>query len=257
MPGGRKRDRARRRSAGPAASARHAARARCPAARRAASRSAARLLSSPDILLLDEPLAALDAARRSEILPYLERLRDETKLPMLYVSHAVDEVARLADEIVVLRNGNSRRARLRLRSADTHRRSATGIHPMGAVLDARIESHRVADGSERAVIRWWHADRFADRAAPSGSTRARARPRGGHHARARGAARHQRQQRAARDCVGHPRVGDRPACGGAACLRYCAAGRTDHARIRGTACAWGPACRCSPSSKALSSILSN
>jgi molybdate transport system ATP-binding protein len=63
------------------------------------------LLSSPELLLLDEPMAALDLARRSEILPYLERLRDEARLPMLYVSHAVDEVARLADEIVVLRDG--------------------------------------------------------------------------------------------------------------------------------------------------------
>ena len=52
------------------------------------------LLASPDILLLDEPLAALDVARRGEILPYLERLK-ETGLPMLYVSHNVDEVARL------------------------------------------------------------------------------------------------------------------------------------------------------------------
>ena len=63
------------------------------------------LLSSPAILLLDEPLAALDAQRRAEILPYLERLRDEAHLPMLYVSHALDEVARLADDIVVLKDG--------------------------------------------------------------------------------------------------------------------------------------------------------
>ena len=63
------------------------------------------LLASPEILLLDEPMASLDAARRKEILPYLERLRDERRLPMLYVSHAIDEVARLADEVVVLNNG--------------------------------------------------------------------------------------------------------------------------------------------------------
>ncbi len=63
------------------------------------------LLSSPDILLLDEPLASLDAQRRGEILPYLERLRDDAKLPMLLVSHALDEVARLADDIVVLKAG--------------------------------------------------------------------------------------------------------------------------------------------------------
>ena len=63
------------------------------------------LLSSPEILLLDEPLASLDAQRRGEILPYLENLRDEARLPMLLVSHALDEVARLADDIVVLKDG--------------------------------------------------------------------------------------------------------------------------------------------------------
>ncbi|MBU6298525.1 MAG: molybdenum ABC transporter ATP-binding protein, partial [Alphaproteobacteria bacterium] len=63
------------------------------------------LLAAPDMLLLDEPLATLDAARRAEILPYLEKLARETKLPMLYVSHAVEEVARLADTVVVLENG--------------------------------------------------------------------------------------------------------------------------------------------------------
>lgn len=63
------------------------------------------LLSSPDYLLLDEPLAALDAARRDEILPYLERLRDIARIPMIYVSHARDEVARLADRVVMLDQG--------------------------------------------------------------------------------------------------------------------------------------------------------
>jgi molybdate transport system ATP-binding protein len=53
------------------------------------------ILSNPDLLALDEPLAALDEARRAEILPYLERLRDDLGLPMLYVSHALAEVARL------------------------------------------------------------------------------------------------------------------------------------------------------------------
>jgi len=63
------------------------------------------LLASPDILLMDEPMASLDAGRREEILPYLERLREERRLPILYVSHALDEVARLADQIVVLTDG--------------------------------------------------------------------------------------------------------------------------------------------------------
>ena len=57
------------------------------------------LLMGPRLLVLDEPLAALDQARKDEILPYLERLRDETRLPMVYVSHSRDEVVRLADQI--------------------------------------------------------------------------------------------------------------------------------------------------------------
>ncbi len=60
------------------------------------------LLSQPRLLLLDEPLASLDRARREEVIPYLQRLRDETPLPMLYVSHAEDEVRRLTAAIHVL-----------------------------------------------------------------------------------------------------------------------------------------------------------
>jgi molybdate transport system ATP-binding protein len=65
------------------------------------------LLTSPRLLLLDEPLAALDAHRKSEILPYLERLHDELEIPMLYVSHSQDEVARLADHLVLLSEGKA------------------------------------------------------------------------------------------------------------------------------------------------------
>jgi molybdate transport system ATP-binding protein len=63
--------------------------------------------SAPRLLLLDEPLASLDAARRQEVLPWLERLRDESRLPMLYVTHAADELARLADTVVVLKDGRA------------------------------------------------------------------------------------------------------------------------------------------------------
>ena len=63
------------------------------------------LLAQPRLLLMDEPLAALDEARKAEILPYLERLRDEMGLPILYVSHAIDEVLRLADTLVALSEG--------------------------------------------------------------------------------------------------------------------------------------------------------
>jgi hypothetical protein len=63
------------------------------------------LLTAPRLLLLDEPLAALDHARKQEILPYLERLHDELEIPVIYVSHAADEVARLADHLVVMEGG--------------------------------------------------------------------------------------------------------------------------------------------------------
>lgn len=70
--------------------------------------SIARALAvSPRILLMDEPLAALDLQRKQEILPYLERLHDELEIPVLYVSHAPDEVARLADHIVAMQAGRA------------------------------------------------------------------------------------------------------------------------------------------------------
>lgn len=63
------------------------------------------LLTSPRLLLMDEPLSALDHARKQEILPYLERLHDKLDIPVLYVSHAPDEVARLADHVVLMEDG--------------------------------------------------------------------------------------------------------------------------------------------------------
>lgn len=63
------------------------------------------LAVSPGILLMDEPLAALDPARKQEILPYLESMHDELDIPVLYVSHSTDEVARLADHLVLLEQG--------------------------------------------------------------------------------------------------------------------------------------------------------
>ncbi|MGD8615496.1 MAG: molybdenum ABC transporter ATP-binding protein [Gammaproteobacteria bacterium] len=66
------------------------------------------LLTSPRVLLLDEPLAGLDVERKAEILPYFERLHQELEMPVLYVSHAADEVARLADHLVLLEGGRVR-----------------------------------------------------------------------------------------------------------------------------------------------------
>ncbi len=66
------------------------------------------LASQPQLLLLDEPLASLDAARREDILPWLLRLRSQRRLPMLYVTHSADELARLGDHVVVLEQGRVR-----------------------------------------------------------------------------------------------------------------------------------------------------
>ncbi|MFC3913373.1 molybdenum ABC transporter ATP-binding protein [Pseudaeromonas sharmana] len=63
------------------------------------------LLTRPRLLLMDEPLSALDIKRKQEILPYLERLHEELAIPLVYVSHAPDEVARLADHLVLLEHG--------------------------------------------------------------------------------------------------------------------------------------------------------
>lgn len=63
------------------------------------------LAMAPRLLLLDEPLASLDAPRRADILPYLDRLRTELTLPMVYVTHSVQELSRLADEVVLLQAG--------------------------------------------------------------------------------------------------------------------------------------------------------
>jgi molybdate transport system ATP-binding protein len=63
------------------------------------------LMSAPDVLLLDEPLAAVDVERRRRILPYLERVRDELGVPIMYVTHDADEVRRIAERVIVLEDG--------------------------------------------------------------------------------------------------------------------------------------------------------
>lgn len=64
------------------------------------------LLRSPRLLLMDEPLAALDSARKNEILPFLDRLHNELKIPIIYVSHHIEEICRLCDHLLVLHNGD-------------------------------------------------------------------------------------------------------------------------------------------------------
>jgi molybdate transport system ATP-binding protein len=107
------------------------------------------ILSNPRILALDEPLAALDEARKAEILPYLERMRDELRLPILYVSHAVAEIARLAGTVVLMEAGRVTAAGP---AADILSDPATapglGLREAGALLSARVGAHE-ADGLTR------------------------------------------------------------------------------------------------------------
>ncbi len=104
------------------------------------------LLAQPRILLLDEPLAALDVPRKTEILDYIERLRDELHIPMVYVSHSVSEITRLADTVVMLADGRC------LAVGDTEvvmqrpdLEPATGRYEAGSLIDARVVAHDPAE----------------------------------------------------------------------------------------------------------------
>jgi molybdate transport system ATP-binding protein len=97
------------------------------------------LLSQPALLLLDEPLAALDAARREEVLPYLEALRDRLSIPMVYVSHQFEEVLRLATHVVLMDAGSVvAQGSLTEVSLRPELRAIVGTDAVGAVLDGRV-----------------------------------------------------------------------------------------------------------------------
>ncbi len=100
------------------------------------------LLAQPRILLMDEPLAALDVPRKTEILDYIERLRDELHIPIVYVSHSVPEITRLADTVVVLSDGKC----LAVGDVDVvmgrlDLKPVTGRYEAGALLDTRVTAH--------------------------------------------------------------------------------------------------------------------
>lgn len=100
------------------------------------------LLSRPRMLLMDEPLSSLDAARKADILPYLERLRGLYDLPILYVSHSVAEVARLATTVVVLDEGRvSRAGPAETVLSDPDMVRQIGVREAGAILPARVSKH--------------------------------------------------------------------------------------------------------------------
>jgi molybdate transport system ATP-binding protein len=100
------------------------------------------LLSNPRVLLMDEPLASLDASRRSEILRLIERVRDELHVPIIYVSHSIGEVSRLADDVVVLNDGQVAACGATesiFNRADL--RPHTGRYEGGALIEATAKSH--------------------------------------------------------------------------------------------------------------------
>ncbi len=105
------------------------------------------LLSNPRLLLMDEPLASLDEARKQEILPYIERLRDSSDVPIVFVSHSVSEVARLATTIILLADGRVAAAgpvSEILQRLDLF--PLTGRAEAGAIIDAAIEQHDAKSG---------------------------------------------------------------------------------------------------------------
>lgn len=102
------------------------------------------LLAQPRIMLFDEPLASLDASRKAEILAYIERLRDELRIPMVYVSHSVPEIARLADTVVLLSEGRCvavGEAGQVLRQAELD--AAADLDEVGSLIETRVVQHDV------------------------------------------------------------------------------------------------------------------
>ncbi len=97
------------------------------------------LLAEPQLLLMDEPLASLDSARKAEVLPFIENLRDQFKTPILYVSHAIDEVIRLADTMVVLERGNTiAQGEVEDLMSRLDLRPLTGRYESGSILSVSI-----------------------------------------------------------------------------------------------------------------------
>lgn len=107
------------------------------------------ILSNPRLLLMDEPLAALDEARKAEIMPYLERMRDELCIPVIYISHSLAEVARLATTVVLLDQGRVTACGPAAEVlADPATAPLLGLRNAGAILQARLVAHE-ADGLSR------------------------------------------------------------------------------------------------------------
>jgi len=111
------------------------------------------LLSQPSLLLLDEPLASLDAARRGEVLPYLEILRDQLAVPMVYVSHDFDEVMRLATHVVLMKSGKTvAQGGVGEMSMNEDLRSIIGADAVGAIVDGIVLGTDSSSGLMRVRV---------------------------------------------------------------------------------------------------------
>lgn len=105
------------------------------------------LLSQPRLLLLDEPLASLDAERRDEVLPYLERLRDDLAIPIVFVSHQFDEVLRLATSVVLMEHGRAiAQGSAMQMSRHAGVRTIVGAESIGSVIEGRLREGETRDG---------------------------------------------------------------------------------------------------------------
>jgi molybdate transport system ATP-binding protein len=111
------------------------------------------LLSQPSLLLLDEPLASLDAARRDEVLPYLESLRDQMAVPMVYVSHNFDEVLRLATYVVLMEAGKTiAQGAVGEMSLNKNLRSIIGADAVGAIVEGSVLGTDPTSGLMRVKV---------------------------------------------------------------------------------------------------------
>ncbi|MFM9915744.1 MAG: molybdenum ABC transporter ATP-binding protein [Rhizobacter sp.] len=110
------------------------------------------LATGPRLLLMDEPLAALDAARKAEILPYLERLHRELALPVVYVTHAMDEVARLADHLVLMREGRVEAAGALGELIARTDLPLSRLDDAGVVIVAEVAEHDALHGMTRIAF---------------------------------------------------------------------------------------------------------
>lgn len=111
------------------------------------------LLAGPRLLLMDEPLAALDQARKAEIMTFIERLRDELRIPIVYVTHAMDEIVRLADTLVLMSDGHvAAVGSVEDLTSRLDLRPLTGRFEAGAVIRAEVAAHDAEGGLTRVAF---------------------------------------------------------------------------------------------------------